>query len=65
MYNILSNMNLESGAIAVIAFATAIINHFRVSSVSTQVKNELKIELTAFKTELKADATPRCRFCSC
>jgi hypothetical protein len=55
MNNILSAVNLES-VIAVIALATAIINHFRVSNVNAQVKAELKNELTTFKAELKADA---------
>lgn len=50
------NISIEA-MLAVIALATAVINHFRVSSVTTQVKEELKIELAAFKTELKADAT--------
>ena len=43
--------------LSVIALATSVINHLRVSSVATQVKAELKTSLTEFKTELKADAT--------
>lgn len=50
------SVNLET-ILAVIALATAALNHFRVSSTSQQIKAELKTELVTFKTELKADAT--------